>query len=41
MIFKYLILFMSVFLTLSVSSCSKQKETAFKVPQVFSDGMVI
>ena len=42
MIFKSLILFMSVFLTLSVSSsCSNRKETMFKVPQLFSDGMVI
>ena len=33
---------MSVFLTLFVSpSCAKHKETAFKIPQLFSDGMVI
>ena len=42
MIFKSLTLFMSIFLTLSVSSsCSNHKETTFKVPQLFSDGMVI
>ena len=42
MIFKSLIFFMSVFLTLSVSSsCSNPKKTMFKVPQLFSDGMVI